>query len=370
MHVIIAACLAVVLTTAAFAQGPLAPTNAPAPVFKTLHQVEPRQIITGATFTITRPGSYYLVTNILYTGSGNGIVIATNDVTIDLNGFTLAGNASSGSGIYRSGFPKNIVIHNGIIRNWGSSGISLSGGDNCHLHDLVVLSNDYRGAELGYNSRVERCLISENGDMGLHSFGPSFLADSASCDNGDAGFYLVSRAVIHRCLASANSEHGFEASDGSVLADCAATLNTSNGFNVTAGVKLTGCTASENYQSGFFLEEGCHVERCSAYMNRLHGINASNDNYVIDNHCSTNGPFGTGAGIYVQGRGNRVDGNSVNRNDYGLWVVGASNLVIRNSAQGNTVSNFVIVASNSVGGVANVAAVSFTNTNPWTNFEF
>ena len=71
------------MTPLGFAQGPLTPPAAPAPTMKTLSQIEPRIPITNVPVTITQPGSYYLTTNIVYSGSNDGIRIATNNVTIE-----------------------------------------------------------------------------------------------------------------------------------------------------------------------------------------------------------------------------------------------------------------------------------------------
>ena len=370
MRAIHLAWISFILPLAAFAQGPLAPTAAPAPGMKTLAQVEPRTIITGATFTITQPGSYYLATNILYGGSsGSGIVIATNDVTIDLNGFTLATTNSSSAGIDAGASVRNIVIRNGTIRDWGYIGIDLGGSDNCLFEDLLVISNGYRGIQAGYNSRVERCSFVGNDDIGFFGFGPNVIVDSSAFRNSRSGFYLVQASTAQRCVAELNRDSGFEAFSGCVLVDCVAFINLTNGFTVDSGVKLSDCSATENYRDGIFADEGCHIERCTTYMNRRNGITVSNDNFVLENHCSTNGPFSTGAGIHVLGRANRIDGNVVNYNDYGIQVAGISNLIMRNSAQGNTSSNYFIAGTNSVAGIAIVGGSGFTNTNPWVNFE-
>lgn len=47
-----------------FAQGSLTPPGAPEPTMKTLDQIEARTPISSAPFTIIRPGSYYLTTNL------------------------------------------------------------------------------------------------------------------------------------------------------------------------------------------------------------------------------------------------------------------------------------------------------------------
>ena len=102
----------------------------------------------------------------------------------------------------------------------------------------------------------------------------------------------------------------------------------------------------------------------------MHGISVSNNNLVADNLCVTNGLFSqTGAGILVAGQGNRIENNALTRNDYGLRVTSTSNFIARNTAYGNP-TNYSVAAGNSLAGIANVAGISFTNTNPWCNFEY
>ena len=71
------------------AQGSLTPPGAPAPTMKSLAQIEPRTPISSAPFTISVPGSYYLTTNVTVS-AGDAIIIAANNVTLDLNGFTIS----------------------------------------------------------------------------------------------------------------------------------------------------------------------------------------------------------------------------------------------------------------------------------------
>src|SRR4051794_22926117 len=75
------------------------PPGPPAPTMKSLDQIEPRTPIDAThtpgdaanTFIISAPGSYYLTGNLTGVSGQTGICIASNDVTLDLGGFVLAG---------------------------------------------------------------------------------------------------------------------------------------------------------------------------------------------------------------------------------------------------------------------------------------
>src|SRR5215469_17495774 len=104
------------LAISALAQGTLSPPGAPAPTMKSLTQIEPRTPI-SATFIITNPGAYYLTTNIFAPAGLDGIDIKTNDVTLDLNGFTIfsaTNGSSAGIGISQDTL-SDITICNGHI---------------------------------------------------------------------------------------------------------------------------------------------------------------------------------------------------------------------------------------------------------------
>src|SRR5262245_8811913 len=74
------------------AQGALTPPGAPGPTMKSLDQIEARTPISSAPFIITQPGSYYLTTNVTVS-SGDAITINANNVSLDLNGFTISSTA-------------------------------------------------------------------------------------------------------------------------------------------------------------------------------------------------------------------------------------------------------------------------------------
>jgi parallel beta helix pectate lyase-like protein len=97
--------------------------------------------------TINSPGVYCLDRH-LGTGltSGAAITIASDDVTLDLGGFTLAGTADPAStaiGIHAVG-RQNVTIRDGTVRGF-EEGISLSGGSNNLVERIRAVGNQLRG---------------------------------------------------------------------------------------------------------------------------------------------------------------------------------------------------------------------------------
>ena len=164
------------------AAGSLTPPGAPAPAMKSLQEIEPRTIISSVPFTISAPGSYYLSNN-LTVATGNAITIATNNVTLDLNGFTLSSTAAgaNGSGVLINGAGENISIKDGVIQggvtdngsgSYGgpgfANGVYCPFGNNIFVSKLAVLGCLSSGIYLNGNSTlVEDCLVYAVGSRGI-----------------------------------------------------------------------------------------------------------------------------------------------------------------------------------------------------------
>ncbi|RYD34128.1 MAG: hypothetical protein EOP87_09795, partial [Verrucomicrobiaceae bacterium] len=105
--------LAVTLASAR-AQGPLVPPGPPAPGMKSLDQIEPRKLISSLPLTISEPGSYYLAGNLVFSGTGVAINVASANVTIDLCGFNISSTVTADASCIYAG-SNNVRIHNGSI---------------------------------------------------------------------------------------------------------------------------------------------------------------------------------------------------------------------------------------------------------------
>jgi hypothetical protein len=125
--------------------------------------------ITSLPYTITAQGHYCLKTNLSTSiTSGMAIYIASDFVTLDLNGFKLggggAGLGTTTYGIFTAS--KNIVIRNGNVRGF-STGIHLhQASSNVTVEDVTLDGNTYTGIRVrgtGGVHVIRRCTIADTG---------------------------------------------------------------------------------------------------------------------------------------------------------------------------------------------------------------
>src|SRR5262249_37914110 len=142
----------------------------------------------GFPYKITQPGSYKLSGNLTVApASVDGIDISTDNVTLDLNGFTITG-AGIGCGLVQcNGIfspNNNITLKNGTITGF-FDGVRLLGGGHS-VADIKAITNAEFGmligaAGLDLPSVVVRCTASNN-TSGFVVFAVA-MSDSAASRN-------------------------------------------------------------------------------------------------------------------------------------------------------------------------------------------
>jgi hypothetical protein len=340
--------------------GPMDPPGPPTGgTMKPLDQIEPRTAIwqPGAgdfPIVISQPGSYYLVENITGVADKDGILIMADNVTLDLNGFTLKGaeGKSSYNGITvpldPTGTVYNLSIFNGTIRDWGNAGIGASDPNgeaiNSRLADLILMDNGGPGVRIG-----DACIVSE------------VIADN----NGGPGVTVGLYCTVSQVTARFNGGDGISASQGSIVDRATVSQNEGHGIEVDHGT-IMDSTSVFNTGSGIVLGEGT-VTNCMAMRNSHDGIRALG--MIIGNTARLNGyDLNDGAGIHVDGL-SRVEGNSVAYNDRGVDADGTDNIIIKNSATGNT-TNYDIAAGNVVGQIIDMTGGGTIDADAWANFRY
>lgn len=195
--------------------GPLTPPGPPGPAMTTLSNIanqitvadtkltalkgDARTPISAAPFNITQPGSYYLTGNLSVT-SGAAIDIDADNVTLDLNGFTLSSTHATGNGIaiFIDLGHKNIRISNGHIMGNATvtAGVFTPGGFNggisspssanrgIHISDIHVSNVGGSGISIASTTLaiVENCMVNVCSGIGIeaHTITNSVASDCGS----------------------------------------------------------------------------------------------------------------------------------------------------------------------------------------------
>jgi parallel beta-helix repeat protein len=243
--------------------------------------VEAATEITSLPWTITTQGSYIIKQNLK--ANWHGIIVKANNVTIDLNGYSIAGNNTSGGyGVYMNGC-SNVEIRNGTIRNFGLCGIyEGSSGDSHRVINVRVVKNKNYGISLdGSNHMVKDCTVSNN--MGGISAGSrSTVSGNAVYSNGYYGIFADAGSTVSGNTADDNAYSGIYAGSGSTISGNTAFGNGNNGISTGSGSTVKNNTAYFNRYDGIHLGGNDLVDGNTAYDN-----NQSGGSYVNISTCAT-----------------------------------------------------------------------------------
>jgi hypothetical protein len=215
----------------------------------------------GFPITISQPGSYRLAGNLTVTDMfTTAIEITANNVTLDLNGFSIIGpnvctpnptmcNHSSGGGVgvhagsFSAGTvaPDGVRVMNGTVRGMGFHGVRLM-GDGTAVERVHTHSNGGPGIVVGDGSVTDSSAIL-NGGAGIIG---SIVRGNISANNRSSGIFLRGPGgVATGNSAKSNGNYGIDAS-------CAGSIvgNTAVG-NLPGNIRTQGtgiCVLADNAQ--------------------------------------------------------------------------------------------------------------------------
>jgi hypothetical protein len=377
---------------------------------KTIEQTEPRTAIGILPYVITASGSYYLTANLLGLSGQNGITVAADDVSIDLNGFTLSGADGTGSAITLSGSHSHLTAFNGGVRNWGD-GVSWPCCGAYRVSRLTCAFNHNNGITVGSDSVVENCILDSNGGVGIQASGTNNLLTANTVVNsgshgivvgdygkvmncsvrnsggigiqvngtagdivcngvvnaGQAGISVGDNSSVRWCNIIGSSgvgfqggvfvtadwntcrsgkSHGFVMANGAVIRNCTADSNAGDGFQAGASSSFFANLARKNTGRGGLLGDSSEAHNSSFFANASHGLQVGSKSLVAANAFLGNGAGGSGSGLVLTGTGNQVRQNTANGN-----------------ATSNYAGNLQTSDTAPVGSAASA-------TSPWANLQF
>lgn len=312
-------------------------------------------------------GSYVLTSNIVInSGVSAGILINTDNVTLDLNGHSIIGPGGDyGEGIFAHD-RNDIIIMNGTIQNFGNGGIRLdsstsSSDKGIQIKNITVSHNGGTGITAWGPSLLINCTALSNGSGGIFTSGGggriinchasgnasngistsnSSITDSISNSNGTSGFYCSRHCSITNSTANSNTT-GFEASK-STLINCSANENTSYGFDIEKSV-ANNCEAdgsnSGSSTNGFKAEKST-ITNCTATECALNGIDATSQTTILNFTAIGNGSNGIHILDGCRIEGCNLSGNGWGGSGYGIFISGSHNYAIKNASRNNTSGNF------------------------------
>ena len=404
----IATACALLLPSALFAQGSLTPPGAPAPLFKTLDQIEPRTDIAtlsgNATveFTITQPGSYYLSRNIS-TAKNTAINISVAGVTLDLNGFQITrSGGAGGNAIVLGAAAHRATIRNGTILGDFGIGINCTVGSKAtSIENVAISACSNTGILAGEGAIISRCRVHDQGGSGIQA-GPAAAISHCTLSNTQSGkgiLGLPATTIDHCTVTGHTGLTGIEVQSGGIITECVVRGSTATtaalrgetgstisrctayGNDTPAGVAavqgstVSHCSARANTSTaatsaGFSIDQGCTVIGCTADGNLSTaatlsgstgaGIRTGNGTSVFD--CTARGNSGDGISVAstCHVRGNTCANNGSGAGDgAGIHATNASNRIEGNSVSGNDRGLDVDVAGNFI--VRNTASANTSN---------
>ena len=237
--------------------------------------------------TLSQSGTYKLTADLACAQDNDGITIAADDVTIDLNGFTITGagqtTGTTGDGITNaSNTVRNITITNGIIRDFVEHGIDLVDQRSITIRNITSYNNGDFGIRAGYGGNISNCTADSNTGGGIY-VNRSMVAKNNSCyGNSQYGLYATEYNTI-----SNNSVYGTTVGTGT--ANLGGIYLAGDGNNVVANT-ISVCQVG------------------TGVLDSVNGIvPAGNGNFIKDNTLSNN----EAEDMFVTGDRNYIYNNSM-----------------------------------------------------------
>lgn len=167
-------------------------------------------------FVIDSSGFFFLRRDLTGVSGESGITVGADNVTIDLNGFSLIGVEGSSDGI-EANSRIGVAVRNGVVRQWGGIGIDNKNGSNGQFSDLRLYENGDLGIHGGDGALIRDTSAECNARSGLACSGGCVIRDSSAQRNGDYGINVTGEGLIRGNNVFGNATGGLFVGNSSVV---------------------------------------------------------------------------------------------------------------------------------------------------------
>ena len=367
--------VACAIATPAALAGPLTPPpGPPSSTGKSLSEIERGIPISASNtpgdsnslFRISAPGSYYLTQSIFgVPAATSAIEIAASDVVIDLNGHSINGSFSvtETTPAISSFGPRNVVVKNGSIKSWQSTGIS-AGNDGrvSNVHFDVVGGVD---GSVGGNSAfiIEHCTFRASTHIrpqdGTIIHNCRFRDMTDAIQNPTADNVTITDVVVIGTNGETSGEAVIRLGDNAVVSRVAVRDERRGAIRVGANSVVsesvfTGATTGGGMNTGVRVGDASIVRDTLVSRYGLSGIFTGDDCRITSNVSLSNGGAGIATGWRCLITGNLVTGN---RSGFGIQA-GLRCMVMHNHVEHDVVPGYAIRAFDNSTVFQNVAVLN------------
>lgn len=299
-----------------------------------------RTALTGpAPITISSPGSYYLAGNLDVT-AGNGIVITSGRVTLDLNGFSINSTETTptGTGILFGGAVSDVTITNGHIAGGVTYSADVFSGPG--FLDGVGFS-----PSPPLNVMVSKLTISRCKRYGINLNG------------------VAVRNMVDSCIVRIVGKDGITAN--TVVRSCAQSC----GENAIVGVVVSDCLGEAITKSGI---DTWTALNCYAYSRDYYGFNvysvencfgqSTNNDAILANTVAASTGFSEKGNAIYSGSVENSYGSSTDK--YGVWGYTVNNCNGYSAHSNGVQADFAVTDSN---GESNISGDGVSTSGTATN---
>ncbi|MDF1696946.1 MAG: right-handed parallel beta-helix repeat-containing protein [Saprospiraceae bacterium] len=342
-----------------------------------------------ASYVITKSGSYYMTDgfNLAQTGA-YGIIIDSDNVTLDMNGFNIYGDGftnnpnipvdpgGSGSGIFVDGEHFNITIKNGSVFSFQDDGIEAPEVKKSIFQNLVFVKNGQHGMNIGDHNLLKNCTVYFSVFDGMKAGVGNNFIDCRGERNGEAGIQADSSNQFISCTAYSNTGDGITSGVGSLIKGCVVSSSDASGINVGSHSRIIASTSYNNDGDGILVDADCFVRHCVSSENNGSGIKLTGQTgTIVENSLHENDLHGLHC-ANTNASNVKVIGNLVTDNDdTGMVIDSGGGIVIQNASTGHLLGDYSFHPNTNHGPIVHVKSVGDISTvansdHPLANFIY